>query len=105
MEGGGERSKGLWFLSCIIYVVLCAVITEQFMSGNMKVVSTKAAADLVNHRNGIYAVNQLSDSYNETASLFTQLVLFRCVLFSPKFTQRVHVYVFSSSSVNIWTHA
>lgn len=42
-----KRSKLLYFLSCIMYGVLCAVITEQYMSDNMDAVLPKASTDLV----------------------------------------------------------
>lgn len=44
---GKKRSKLLCFLSCVMYGVLCAVITEQYMSDNTEAVLPKASTDLV----------------------------------------------------------
>lgn len=44
---GKKRSKLLCFLSCVMYGVLCAVITEQYMSDNTEAVLPEASTDLV----------------------------------------------------------
>lgn len=45
------------------------------MPASMEAVSPKASANLANHRNGIYVVNHLPESYHEIAALIIQLML------------------------------
>lgn len=69
----------------------------------MEVVLPKVSSDPLTTGVTFFSVNQSSGSSHEIVAVVYS-VWTTCLIFS-KFTQRINTYIFSSSPVNIWTHA